>query len=130
MLFSVPSSSFVALFLLPSTLCAVQGHSGLVGACFPAIRQDQLAMAAMTWCWGTYLAPFPSLFCLFLLSCSFSLRCIRFIGAWLLLLMLAGLVASVRGPTFAGGRCVTYTATAIGGLGGGSRTCARGHHDS
>src|SRR6266511_1434005 len=47
---------------------------------------------------GTYLAPFPSLFCLFLLSCSFFLCCVGFIGARLLLLILAGLIASVRGP--------------------------------
>ncbi len=129
MLFLLASSSIVALSLLPSTVHAVWSHSGSVGACFPAIGWDQLVMVAMTW-WEYVPCSFPSLFCLFLLSCSFFLRCIRFIRAWLLLLRLAGLITSVRGPMFAGGRCVAYMATVIGGLGGGSRMRARGHRDS
>ena len=41
MLFSLASSSFVALSLLPSTLRAARSRSGSVGACFPAIGRNR-----------------------------------------------------------------------------------------
>jgi len=87
-LFSLASSSFVALSLLPSTLRAARSHLGSVGAFFPAIEQDQLAMAVMIW-WGY-------------VPCSFSLPFLAFPP---LLFLLPALCRVHRGPIASSDAC-------------------------
>jgi len=73
---------------------------------------------------------FPPLL-LFWFLCSSSIHLFIHVWPWLVLLLpLTCLIASIRGPTFAGGRFVAYVATMVGRCCGGIRTCAQRHRGS